>query len=103
MFMGEDDREFWERAEQRNRATARLYDELGMAEYEAMEAFVKYYPWSLFNRQFEDYSSHKIHKENTNHTNSDYYLAKFVKAEYFLCGFVVYLYCASLCGKSLNK
>jgi len=44
MFMGEDDREFWERAEQRNRATARLYDELGMAEYEAMEAFVKYYP-----------------------------------------------------------
>jgi glucosamine-6-phosphate deaminase len=44
MFMGEDDREFWERAEQRNRSTARLYDELGMAEYEAMEAFVKYYP-----------------------------------------------------------
>jgi glucosamine-6-phosphate deaminase len=44
MFMGEDDREFWERAEQRNRATAQLYDKLGMAEYEAMEAFVKYYP-----------------------------------------------------------
>lgn len=44
MFMGEDDREFWERAEQRNRATAQLYDNLGMAEYEAMEAFVKYYP-----------------------------------------------------------
>ncbi|GET33192.1 glucosamine-6-phosphate deaminase [Prolixibacter bellariivorans] len=44
MFMGEDEREFWQRAEQRNRATARLYDELGMAEYEAMEAFVKYYP-----------------------------------------------------------
>ena len=44
MFMGEDDREFWERAEQRNRATAQLYDQLGMAEYEAMEAFVKYYP-----------------------------------------------------------
>ena len=44
MFMGEDDREFWERAEQRNRATAQLYDKLGMAEYEAMEAFVKYSP-----------------------------------------------------------
>ena len=44
MFMGEDEREFWERAEQRNRSTAKLYDELGMAEYEAMEAFVKYYP-----------------------------------------------------------
>jgi len=44
MFMGEDEREFWERAEFRNRNTAKLYDELGMAEYEAMEAFVKYYP-----------------------------------------------------------
>lgn len=44
MFMGEDEREFWERAEQRNRSTAKLYDELGMAEYEAMEAFVRYYP-----------------------------------------------------------
>jgi len=44
MFMGEDEREFWQRAEQRNRATAALYDQLGMAEYEAMEAFVKYYP-----------------------------------------------------------
>ena len=44
MFMGEDEREFWQRAESRNRSTAKLYDELGMAEYEAMEAFVKYYP-----------------------------------------------------------
>ena len=44
MFMGEDEREFWERAEFRNRTTAKLYDQLGMAEYEAMEAFVKYYP-----------------------------------------------------------
>ncbi len=44
MFMGDDEREFWQRAEHRNRATAKLYDELGMAEYEAMEAFVKYYP-----------------------------------------------------------
>jgi glucosamine-6-phosphate deaminase len=44
MFMGEDEREFWQRAEERNRSTAGLYDQLGMAEYEAMEAFVKYYP-----------------------------------------------------------
>lgn len=44
MFMGEDEREFWQRAEERNRATANLYNQLGMAEYEAMEAFVKYYP-----------------------------------------------------------
>jgi glucosamine-6-phosphate deaminase len=44
MFMGEDEREFWQRAEERNRSTANLYDQLGMAEYEAMEAFVKYYP-----------------------------------------------------------
>ncbi len=44
MFMGEDEREFWQRAEDRNRNTAKLYDYLGMAEYEAMEAFVKYYP-----------------------------------------------------------
>lgn len=44
MFMGEDEREFWQRAEERNRSTAKLYDSYGMAEYEAMEAFVKYYP-----------------------------------------------------------
>ena len=44
MYMGDDDREFWERAEDRNHATATLYNKLGMAEYEAMEAFVRYYP-----------------------------------------------------------
>jgi len=44
MFMGEDEREFWQRAEERNRSTANLYNQLGMAEYEAMEAFVKFYP-----------------------------------------------------------
>ncbi|WP_084555930.1 glucosamine-6-phosphate deaminase [Alkaliflexus imshenetskii] len=42
MFMGGDNREFWQRAEERNRGTAKLYDELGMAEYEAVEAFVRY-------------------------------------------------------------
>ncbi|NNM25354.1 MAG: hypothetical protein HKO59_05120, partial [Phycisphaerales bacterium] len=39
-----DRREFWQRAEQRNRATAELYDQLGLAEYEAIEAFVRWEP-----------------------------------------------------------
>jgi glucosamine-6-phosphate deaminase len=42
LFPGADDREFWQRAEQRNRATAKLYDALGLAEYEAIEAFVRW-------------------------------------------------------------
>ncbi len=42
MFMGADKREFWQRAEERNKNTARLYDKLGMAEYEAIEVFVRY-------------------------------------------------------------
>jgi len=42
VFPGNDDREFWQRAEDRNKGTAKLYDELGMAEYEAMEAFVEW-------------------------------------------------------------
>ncbi|MBN2682694.1 MAG: glucosamine-6-phosphate deaminase [Bacteroidales bacterium] len=42
LFPGFDSREFWQRAEDRNRKTAELYDKLGMAEYEAMELFVKY-------------------------------------------------------------
>jgi len=42
LFMGEDNREFWQRAEERNRGTAELYDALGMAEYEAFELFVRY-------------------------------------------------------------
>lgn len=42
VFPGEDNREFWQRAEARNRTTARLYDKLGLTEYEAIEAFVKY-------------------------------------------------------------
>ena len=40
-FPGEDPREFWQRAEERPQNTARLYDELGMAEYQAIEVFVK--------------------------------------------------------------
>lgn len=42
MFPGADKREFWMRAEDRNHETARTYDQLGLAEYEAMEAFVRY-------------------------------------------------------------
>ncbi|MBO4264341.1 MAG: glucosamine-6-phosphate deaminase [Bacteroidales bacterium] len=40
-FPGEDPREFWQRAEDRTSTTARLYNELGMAEYQAMEVFVE--------------------------------------------------------------
>lgn len=43
-FLGDDERLFWQRAEDRNRATASLYDKLGLACYEAMEAFVEYKP-----------------------------------------------------------
>ena len=42
VFPGDDSREFWERAEDRNRDTAKAYDDLGLAEYEAMEAFVRW-------------------------------------------------------------
>ncbi|CDN30357.1 Glucosamine-6-phosphate deaminase [Mucinivorans hirudinis] len=41
-FPGDDKREFWQRAEDRTQATAQLYDKLGMAEYQAIEVFVKY-------------------------------------------------------------
>ena len=39
-----DPREFWQRAEDRNRDTARLYDKLGLPEYEAIEGFVLHKP-----------------------------------------------------------
>jgi glucosamine-6-phosphate deaminase len=42
VFPGDDAREFWVRAEDRTRETAQTYDRLGLAEYEAMEAFVRY-------------------------------------------------------------
>jgi glucosamine-6-phosphate deaminase len=42
VFPGDDSREFWKRAEDRNRETAKSYDELGLADYEAMEAFVRF-------------------------------------------------------------
>ena len=43
-FLGNDERLFWQRSEDRNRGTASLYDSLGLACYEAMEAFVEYKP-----------------------------------------------------------
>ena len=43
-FLGNDERLFWQRSEDRNRATANLYNKLGLASYEAMEAFVEYIP-----------------------------------------------------------
>jgi len=42
MFPGADPREFWQRAEDRNKATAKLYDQLGLAQYAAMEGFVRW-------------------------------------------------------------
>ena len=42
MFPGSDQREFWQRAEDRNHATAQAYDQLGLAEYEGIEGFVRW-------------------------------------------------------------
>jgi len=39
-FPGQDEREFWQRVEQRNKDTAATLDRLGLAEYFAMEAYV---------------------------------------------------------------
>ena len=43
MFQGEDEREFWQRVEDRNREIAITYNELGMADYQAMETFRRYH------------------------------------------------------------
>ncbi len=40
-FPGEDAREFWQRAEDRMQGTAQLFDKIGLAEYQAIEVFVK--------------------------------------------------------------
>lgn len=42
MFQGDDAREFWMRAEERNRDTANKYKALGLSSYAAMEAFVRH-------------------------------------------------------------
>lgn len=45
-FPGDDSREFWQRAEDRNKKLAHAYRSLGLAEYEAMEAFSRWkFPW----------------------------------------------------------
>jgi glucosamine-6-phosphate deaminase len=41
-FQGSDSREFWQRAEERNASTAKLYAQLGLTQYAAMEAFVRW-------------------------------------------------------------
>ncbi|MDD5151205.1 MAG: glucosamine-6-phosphate deaminase [Flavobacterium sp.] len=42
MFQGNDSREFWVRAEDRNKNTAKIYDNLGLSEYQAIEAFKRF-------------------------------------------------------------
>ncbi|KLT63709.1 glucosamine-6-phosphate deaminase [Pedobacter sp. BMA] len=42
VFPGDDAREFWVRAEERTSETAFRYNKLGLAEYEAIEAFVRF-------------------------------------------------------------
>jgi glucosamine-6-phosphate deaminase len=44
LFLGEDRREFWQRTEDRSRRLAQAYNALGLAEYEAIEAFKGYSP-----------------------------------------------------------
>ncbi|OYV88778.1 MAG: hypothetical protein B7Z73_07765, partial [Planctomycetia bacterium 21-64-5] len=42
LFPGVDAREFWQRAEDRNRHTAGGYNQLGLPEYFALEGFVRW-------------------------------------------------------------
>ncbi|MCF6222511.1 MAG: glucosamine-6-phosphate deaminase [Flavobacteriaceae bacterium] len=43
MFQGDDSREFWMRAEDRNKETAKKYNDLGLSDYAALEAFKRYH------------------------------------------------------------
>ena len=43
MFQGGDSREFWVRVEDRNRLTGKKYNDLGLADYAAIEAFKRYH------------------------------------------------------------
>ena len=43
MYQGNDQREFWVRAEHRNAETAKKYRDLGLSDYEAIEAFKRYH------------------------------------------------------------
>jgi glucosamine-6-phosphate deaminase len=49
LFLGEDRREFWQRTEDRSRRLAQAYNALGLAEYEAIEAFKRYSPEALLS------------------------------------------------------
>ena len=42
LFLGDDRREFWQRAEARNKANAEAFNRLGLAEYEAIETFSRW-------------------------------------------------------------
>ena len=42
LFPGSDPREFWQRAEDRNTGTADKYNQIGLPEYFAIEAFVRW-------------------------------------------------------------
>jgi glucosamine-6-phosphate deaminase len=42
VFQGSDSREFWQRAEDRNADTAKLFDCLGLPQYAALEAFMRF-------------------------------------------------------------
>lgn len=53
LFPGHDEREFWQRAEDRNHATAKIYDDLGLPEYEGIEAFVRWNYVEEFKQQAE--------------------------------------------------
>jgi glucosamine-6-phosphate deaminase len=44
LFLGDDRREFWQRSEDRSRRLAETYNALGLAEYEAIEAFKRFSP-----------------------------------------------------------
>ena len=43
MFVGDDTREFWIRAEDRNKKSAETYKKMGLADYQAMEFFKRYF------------------------------------------------------------
>ncbi len=61
-----DQREFWQRAEQRNRNTAKLYDQLGLAEYEAIEGFVRWIPSAADGSLAEAKPAHAVQKASPN-------------------------------------
>jgi len=64
LFPGPSDaREFWQRAEERNRNTARLYDQLGLAEYEAIEGFVRWRPSTSDGSMMDTLSQRTAAKE----------------------------------------